>query len=875
MVKFTINKIPNEISLRIFVVLFHLLFFLQVNSYYEPTENFAVNCGYTGSNILSDNRTWVGDVDSNVFSIIEPQTGQGLPPSFEANATSFTAGSVPFSSARLSHSIFIYSFPVVQGPKFVRLYFYPTSYGNFEAHKSLFSVKVGNFTLLKDFNASRVEKDEQITREYCIYVEPGERLNVTFVPSMNHSDSYAFINGIEVVSMPPSLYYRYPNVSLKLVGTGDQIIAYPIDNYKALETLYRVNVGETQVPPRNDTGMFRHWNYDRPYLVKEYPQSIQFNFTTPPHYKNDVAPDYTAPAAVYLTARSYGKDATEDYNVTWEFIVNSEFTHMIRLHFCEFSPKIQQESDRAFQIFIADNLVEKYADVISLSGGNLIPVYRDYAVMMPRQGSSKKLNLSIKLQRLPKVMFTRYHDVILNGIEIFKISDENNNLAEPNSDPPTQQILQTQTSKHKKPIIVIITVAAVSGLVLASIIGIIGFRRRRRAHDTKENSRMTKTEGSSLPSHLCRYFTLAEIRAATNNLDDVFIVGVGGFGNVYKGLIDGDTPVAIKRLKPGSQQGANEFKNEIEMLSQLRHHNLVSLIGYCNDDAEMILVYDFMPRGTLREYLYGADNQPLSWKQRLEILLGAARGLQYLHAGVKHNIIHRDVKSTNILLDEKWRAKVSDFGLSKVGPTGMSTTHVSTIVKGSLGYLDPEYYKRQRLTLKSDVYSFGVVLLEVLCARPPLLRTMDKQKASLVDWFRTCYDRGDVNQTVDPFLQGSISSECKKCYCQTALGCLHDDGNQRPSMSDVVGALEFAMQLVESEENNDFVGTQYGGKTEERPLGTQCVMSDEGSDVRFTSSDTDEYGSKSSKVTTHSASTEEQPFVSATVFSEIGNPRPR
>lgn len=637
--------------------------------------------------------------------------------------------------------------------------------------------------------------------------------------------------------------------------------------------------------------MFRNWESDfSGYLEKQNPQSVQSGYALHLNYRDNAVPNYTAPAVVYLTARSYGKDATEDYNVTWGFEVDSQFTYMVRLHFCEFDWHIQREGDRVFQIFIDDNLAEQNADVISWSGGNLVPVHKDYAVSVKSSASkSEKVHLSIKLQRLPKTMTTKYRDVLLNGIEIFKISDDNNNLAGPNPEPidnlsPPQEALQSKKSKTIIPVIV-----AVSCLILvASVVGIIVtvfFRRRRR------QSSLKKTEGSSLPSHLCRYFTIAEIRAATKNFDDAFIIGAGGFGNVYKGYIDGSTtatPVAIKRLRKGSQQGFNEFVNEIDLLSQLRHIHLVSLIGYCNDGNEMILVYEFMQRGTLREYLYdfGDNNNysPLTWKQRLEILLGAARGLHYLHAGAKHNIIHRDVKTTNILLDEKWVAKVSDFGLSKVGPTGMSTTHVSTVVKGSLGYLDPEYYKRQRLTLKSDVYSFGVVLLEVLCARPPLVRALEKKKASLVDWVRRCHEEGVIDQAVDPFIRGSVTVECLRCYCQMALSCLHDDGDQRPSMSDVVGALEFALQLVAvSEENSGrFGGTQEEGTSWRRSRLTpfNVVSSEEGSGVRFTSSDED-YGSQSQSQTSSKVSTatmssnEEQPLVSAVVFSEIENPRAR
>jgi len=684
--------------------------------------------------------------------------------------------------------------------------------------------------------------------------------------------------------MPSYLYYtnlndtNYHFNSLDLDNTE-----YQIQSNKALETVYRVNVGESQVPPGNDTGMFRNWDNDFPrYLEKQYPQSLTSVYKeTHLNYLQNTIQNYTAPEAVYLTARSYGMDAKENYNVTWNFEVDSSFTYMVRLHFCEFDWHIVKQRDRIFQIIIANTMADANADVISWSGGFKVPVHKDFAVTMhSKDGSSQieRVNLSIKLQRLPEYLanLTKHRDVILNGIEIFKISDTNDNLAGWNPKPKSQQILPTP--KSKKSTLVILVVVGVSCLLLTSVVGMVVFVRRKRfvpILEMEESSWKTNKEGSStLPSYLCRYFTIAEIREATNNFEDIFIIGVGGFGNVYKGYIDGVTPVAIKRLKPGSQQGVNEFMNEIELLSQLRHIHLVSLIGYCNEGAEMILVYDFMERGTLREYLYGSDNEPLTWKKRLEILLGAARGLHYLHAGAKHNIIHRDVKSTNILLDDKWVAKVSDFGLSKVGPTGMSMTHVSTVVKGSLGYLDPEYYLRQRLTLKSDVYSFGVVLLEVLCARPPLVRSLEKEKASLVFWFQRCYNEGVIiEEMVDPFIKDSITVECLKSYCQMVLSCLHDDGSQRMSMSDVVGALEFALQLEMSEKDTKFGWNHEKEKGEERQQVSQFT-SEDGSDVRFTSS-SDDYGSQTSKVSTISASTEEQHLHYATVFSEIGNPRAR
>ncbi|WJX80805.1 hypothetical protein P8452_63756 [Trifolium repens] len=869
------NKFHTKMSILSLIL---LLYPLVTNSY-KPDYNLAINCGSPTNATASDNRTWVADhktIDednTNLFTFIEPKPEYNTLPNTE----------IPYTTARISLSNFTYSFPISTSPVFIRLHFYPTSYQNYEPSYAIFSVEVNsNITLLKNFNPSLWTNKKPIIKEYCIQIKPNEKLNITFIPYNRDKSNpyYAFINGIEVVSMPPFLYYtNISDINYHLKSLDTDNTEYPILNDKALEMVYRVNVGDNQVPASKDTGMFRNWENDYPlYLEKQYPLSLSADYTHHLKYLKDTSPNYTAPEAVYLTARNYGFGATQDYNVTWNFEVDYAFTYMVRLHFCEFDPRIKTSGDRVFHIVtrfairFANTLAEQNADVIYWSGARLVPVHKDYAVSMYSQEISsqiERVNLSIKLQPKPtdnsKLKPTYREDVILNGIEILKVSDINNNLARPNPKSIAPS-LPHQTSKKFKITKAIIVVITFSGLVLAIVLGITVSWLRRRFHSEREdNSSKTKNEGSSsLPPHLCRYFTIAEIRAATNNFDDVFIIGVGGFGNVYKGCIDGSTPVAIKRLKSGSQQGANEFMNEIELLSQLRHIHLVSLVGYCNEDTEMILVYEFMQHGTLCEYLYGSNNQPLPWKQRLEILLGAARGLHYLHAEVKHKIIHRDVKSTNILLDEKWVAKVSDFGLSKVGPTGISTTHVSTMVKGSLGYLDPEYYMFQRLTLKSDVYSFGVVLLEVLCARPPLVRDLDKNTASLVCWFQKCYNEGvAIEQIVDPFLRDSITDECLKCYCKLALSCLHDDGTQRPTMSQVIGDLEFALQLVVSEEGSQFGNAQKEGRYMKGPQFSQ-FMSDEESDLHFVRSHT----YKENTVSTWPSS-QEHPF------SEIRNPRPR
>ncbi|KAG4922754.1 hypothetical protein JHK87_051457 [Glycine soja] len=783
---------------------------------YSPHEIFSIHCGSSTNFSTRDGRNWTPDI-----KFLTAQSHH----SFAAPALTPSTIQGPYTIARLSHSQFAYSFPVTAGPKFLRLFFYSTSYQNFDRTNAYFSVRFGpyTYTLLQDFNASLnadVYNDpaqpDILFREYCINIREGERLDITFIPTITvqHQDSYAFINGIEIVSMPPFLYYTNPDdvdITWLPQPVGLNTNPFPIENNYAMETKYRLRVGDQEIPASQDTGMLRSWDVDNKYVTTQSVLSLDSDSGIKLRFTK--TPNYTAPDTVYRSLRNMGSNGTVNmgFNLTWQLPVDSGFTYLLRLHFCQLNPDMKNPGDQSFFIYVQDLLVEKWADILGWSDKQKgVPVVKQYVVFIPGN-QQETLNLSLKMHPNPQSLAK---DAQINAIELFKINDPTGNLAGPNPDPLPQspKRVPLETSNKKSHGTTMRTLAAiagsVSGFLLLSFIAILIKRRKNVAVNESSNKKegTSRDNGSlSVPTGLCRHFSIKEMRTATNNFDELFVVGVGGFGNVYKGHIDnGSTTVAIKRLKQGSRQGIREFKNEIEMLSQLRHPNIVSLIGYCYESNEMILVYEFMDCGNLRDHLYDTDNPTLSWKHRLQTCIGVAQGLDYLHTGVKQVIIHRDVKSANILLDEKWEAKVSDFGLARIGgPMGISmmTTSVNTEVKGSIGYLDPEYYKRNILTEKSDVYSFGVMLLEVLSGRHPLLHWEEKQRMSLVKWAEHCYEKGILSEIVDSELKGQIKPQCLHKFSEVALSCLLEDGTQRPSMKDIVGMLDLVLQLQDSAVN--------------------------------------------------------------------------
>ncbi|KAF7037616.1 hypothetical protein CFC21_047950 [Triticum aestivum] len=295
-------------------------------------------------------------------------------------------------------------------------------------------------------------------------------------------------------------------------------------------------------------------------------------------------------------------------------------------------------------------------------------------------------------------------------------------------------------------------------------------------------------------------FTPENLAGISNDFSDENLLGEGGFGCVYKGILPDGRPVAIKKLKIGNGQGEREFRAEVDTISRVHHRHLVSLVGYCVSEGQRMLVYDFVPNNTLYYHLH-VNEVPLDWRTRVKIAAGAARGIAYLHEDCHPRIIHRDIKSSNILLDNNFEAQVSDFGLARLAAD--SNTHVTTRVMGTFGYLAPEYALSGKLTAKSDLYSFGVVLLELITGRKPVDSSQPLGDESLVEWARPflsqAIEHRDFGDLPDPRMENKFEENEMYHMIGAAAACIRHSAVMRPRMGQVVRALD---SLADSNLNN-------------------------------------------------------------------------
>lgn len=765
-----------------------VLFYLFVPTFapFTPPDNYLFDCGASSSTTLSNDRIFVSDSDARKYLAYKGKNIQVSVPS----------ANVP-SPIYLSAKIFekesaVFTFHVTQpGWHWIRLHFFPVQNTNYDLQNAMFKVKTDEFVLVQEFKNN--ENLKWTFKEYLVNVTT-ERFSIKFEPD---ADSFAFINAIEFVSAPDMLIQDSGSM---LFPKGD----YSGLSNNAFQAIYRLNVGGPIITPENDT-LGRSWESDHQYLD---PGVTASNVSVAPNiivYPEGESPSI-APPVVYASAIEMADANVQvpNFNITWKMDIDTAFTYLVRLHFCDIVSKSM--NDLYFNVYINGKAGVTGLDLSTLTGSLASAYYTDIVV-----NSSMVTSLSpLIVQVGPMNENTGTRNALLNGLEVFRVNNSVGSLeGEFGADG------KTANGSGKG------TVAAVGfAMMFGAFVGLgaMAVKWQKRPQDwqkTKsfsswllplhatDSSFVSKSLGSrksqffSSTMGLGRYFSFAELQEATRNWDPAAIIGVGGFGNVYLGEIEDGLKIAVKRGNPQSEQGINEFHTEIQMLSKLRHRHLVSLIGYCDENSEMILVYEYMSNGPLRDHLYGKDLPSLSWKQRLEICIGAARGLHYLHTGAAQGIIHRDVKSTNILLDDNFIAKMADFGLSKNAPTS-EQNYVSTAVKGSFGYLDPEYFRKQQLTDKSDVYSFGVVLLEALCARPAINPALPREQVNLAEWAMQWKRKGLLEKIIDPTLVGHINPESMKKLAEAAEKCLADYGVDRPTMGDVLWNLEYALQLQEA-----------------------------------------------------------------------------
>ncbi|KAL9141570.1 hypothetical protein ABFS82_14G113800 [Erythranthe guttata] len=329
-----------------------------------------------------------------------------------------------------------------------------------------------------------------------------------------------------------------------------------------------------------------------------------------------------------------------------------------------------------------------------------------------------------------------------------------------------------------------------------------------------------------------RWYSLNELQTATSQFSAENVVGEGGYGIVYRGVLHDGSVVAVKHLLNNKGQAEKEFKVEVEAIGKVKHKNLVGLLGYCAEGAQRFLVYEYIDNGNLEQWLHGdvGPVSPLTWDIRMKIAIGTARGLAYLHEGLEPKVVHRDVKSSNILLDRKWNPKVSDFGLAKL--LGSEKSYVTTRVMGTFGYVSPDYASTGMLNEGNDVYSFGVLLMEIITGRSPIDYSKPPGEMNLIDWFKGMVANRRGEEVVDPVMDIPPPQRALKRILLLCLRCIDMDANKRPKMGQIVHMLEADEFPYRTEprsvRDTDPLHPQASGKNKMQSAQKEVVNDDEG-----------------------------------------------
>ncbi|THF97534.1 hypothetical protein TEA_001222 [Camellia sinensis var. sinensis] len=465
---------------------------------------------------------------------------------------------------------------------------------------------------------------------------------------------------------------------------------------------------------------------------------------------------------LYTTAR------VSPLSLTYYGLCLGNGNYTVRLHFAEIVYTNDQTFDslgkRIFDVYIQGKLVLKDFNIENEAGGPGNPIVKNFTAEVTSH--TLKIHFYWAGKGTTGIPQRGVYGPLISAISV-----------DPNFKPP---------SEHGKKIYVRVVAGAVVGAVfIVFLVLIILWRKGWLGGKISADKEL---RGLDLQTGL---FTLRQIKAATTNFDAANKIGEGGFGSVYKGLLSDGTVIAVKQLSAKSKQGSKEFVNEIGMISGLQHPNLVKLYGCCVEGNQLILIYEYMENNCLSRALFGRDaicKLKLDWPTRQKICLGIARGLAYLHEESRLKIVHRDIKTSNVLLDKEFNAKISDFGLAKLYED--DNTHISTRVAGTIGYMAPEYAMRGYLTNKADVYSFGVVALEIVSGKSNTNYRPKEEFVYLLDWAYVLQERGSLLELVDPELGSEYSSEEAMVMLNVALLCTNASPTLRPTMSQVVSMLE-------------------------------------------------------------------------------------